>query len=467
MQRIYRGYPQNPGMYGAAGTYPYYGWYPAAAGVPYCGEAVSGTSIEMPAQETYAAQTPPVQELIQPELVSQEQPAAQAVQEAPPAVQEEAVRPQLQPEQPADGEMQPEAAAQCVTPYQAPEPEMAAEDRAGQRQPMNVSAAEQPGQPQPIPLSQPMAQPNANQQPCGQPAPASMNQPGQPMPPPASMNQPGQPVPSPVPMNQTGQPSPAPMNQTGQPMPPPASMNQPCGQPAPSPAAMNQPTQPAPPPRPPMPPVQGAAPQPAQTPRQSSAAGRQPGQMAPPGQPAPAPMSPPDVRMPMPEEPPAPCQTAQSLPEESVMEETTAAPNFQEEESYDITGVNLELLSGQGLVQTAQDVETPQPYMLYRREDQAAAVPVQNTVSQELEYFKGLYPASVRRRQTLVDEACDAMEYDRSPMYDEYPDRVCVMSMCDGVCRTASENGLPEERDMMQVLLVNEISRRRLRREHG
>ena len=430
MQRIYRGYPQNPGMYGAAGTYPYYGWYPAAAGVPYCGEAVSGTSIEMPAQETYAAQTPPVQELIQPELVSQEQPAAQAVQEAPPAVQEEAVRPQLQPEQPADGEMQPEAAAQCVTPYQAPEPEMAAEDRAGQRQPMNVSAAEQPGQPQPIPLSQPMAQPNANQQPCGQPAPASMNQPGQPM-------------------------------------PPPASMNQPCGQPAPSPAAMNQPTQPAPPPRPPMPPVQGAAPQPAQTPRQSSAAGRQPGQMAPPGQPAPAPMSPPDVRMPMPEEPPAPCQTAQSLPEESVMEETTAAPNFQEEESYDITGVNLELLSGQGLVQTAQDVETPQPYMLYRREDQAAAVPVQNTVSQELEYFKGLYPASVRRRQTLVDEACDAMEYDRSPMYDEYPDRVCVMSMCDGVCRTASENGLPEERDMMQVLLVNEISRRRLRREHG
>ena len=149
------------------------------------------------------------------------------------------------------------------------------------------------------------------------------------------------------------------------------------------------------------------------------------------------------------------------------MEETTAAPNFQEEESYDITGVNLELLSGQGLVQTAQDVETPQPYMLYRREDQASAAPVQNTVSQELEYFKGLYPASVRRCQTLVDEACDAMEYDRSPMYDEYPDRVCVMSMCDGVCRTASENGLPEERDMMQVLLVNEISRRRLRRKHG
>ena len=375
MQRIYRGYPQNPGMYGAAGTYPYYGWYPAAAGVPYCGEAVSGTSIEMPAQEIYAAQTPPVQELIQPELVSQEQPAAQAVQEAPPAVQEEAVRPQLQPEQPADGEMQPEAAAQCVTPCQAPEPETAAEDRAGQRQSMNVSAAEQPGQPQPISLSQPMAQPNANQQPCGQPSPASMNQPGQPVPPPASMNQTGQP--------------------------------------------------------------------------------------------APAPMSPPDVRPPMPEEPPAPCQTAQSLPAESVMEETTAAPNFQEEESYDITGVNLELLSGQGLVQTAQDVETPQPYMLYRREDQAAAAPVQNTVSQELEYFKGLYPASVRRCQTLVDEACDAMEYDRSPMYDEYPDRVCVMSMCDGVCRTASENGLPEERDMMQVLLVNEISRRRLRRKHG
>lgn len=451
MQRIYRGYPQNPGMYGAAGAYPYYGWYPAAAGVPYCGEAVSGTSIEMPAQETYAAQTPPVQEIIQPELVSQEQPAAQAVQEAPPAVQEEAVRPQLQPEQPADGEMQPEAAAQCVTPCQAPEPETAAEARAGQRQSMNVSAAEQPGQPQPIPLSQPMAQPNANQQ----PSPASMNQPGQPVPPPASMNQPGQPV-----------PSPASMNQPTQPVPSPAAMNQ-SGQPVPSPVPMNQTGQPMPPPCPPMPPVQGAAPQPAQTPRQSAAAGRQPGQMAPPGQPVPAPMSPPDVRMPIPEEPPAPCQTAQSLPEESVMEETTAAPAFQEEESYDITGVNLELLSGQGLVQTAQDVETPQPYMLYRREDQAAAAPVQNTVSQELEYFKGLYPASVRRCQTLVDEACDAMEYDRSPMYDEYPDRVCVMSMCDGVCRTASENGLPEERDMMQVLLVNEISRRRLRRKHG
>lgn len=105
-----------------------------------------------------------------------------------------------------------------------------------------------------------------------------------------------------------------------------------------------------------------------------------------------------------------------------------------------------------------------QPYMLYRREDQRPQenVPDRRRLKRnETEYFKGLYPMNVRRRQVLVDEICDRLDYAGSSMYDEYPDRESMYRMRDAVCRRARELGMDEDRDMTQLLLVNEINRRR------
>lgn len=72
----------------------------------------------------------------------------------------------------------------------------------------------------------------------------------------------------------------------------------------------------------------------------------------------------------------------------------------------------------------------------------------------------------MKKRQVLVDEVCDRMDYAGSPIYDEYPDRISVTRMRDHICRNAGEQGMGEEQDLTQVLLVNEIGRRRILRKN-
>lgn len=78
----------------------------------------------------------------------------------------------------------------------------------------------------------------------------------------------------------------------------------------------------------------------------------------------------------------------------------------------------------------------------------------------ELEYFQSLYPGRVRHLQNYVIAACDQLDYDYSPMYDEYPDRVMVNQMCTSICNQIMED--PNPRLELQGLLASgeEISGR-------
>lgn len=120
----------------------------------------------------------------------------------------------------------------------------------------------------------------------------------------------------------------------------------------------------------------------------------------------------------------------------------------------------------------------------------------------DIQYMKELYPELAKRIQMLVDEECDRMEYDGSMMYDEFPDRVmiyqivqrilerlvsegaiqleepqtgraadrdaveasavsgmqCRGNCCGGNCRN------PQFEDLIQVILLNEIFKRRSNR---
>lgn len=120
---------------------------------------------------------------------------------------------------------------------------------------------------------------------------------------------------------------------------------------------------------------------------------------------------------------------------------------------------------GWGLFQGAEQTDRPAPYMLYRRDSQREtdSWPSREARRQaECDYFKGLYPQSVRRHQALVEEACDRLDYAGSPMFDEYPDREFLYQVRDGIGRRASGLGLEPSRDMVQLLLVNEMNRRRM-----
>ena len=105
------------------------------------------------------------------------------------------------------------------------------------------------------------------------------------------------------------------------------------------------------------------------------------------------------------------------------------------------------------------------PWMLYRREVQSAGpVLTGNELRSEMDYLRGIYPSAAKRKQVLAEEACDLLEYPGSPMYDEYPDREFLYRELLKVRERHPEEtmGGTEEQDLLQVLFVNEIYRRRI-----
>ena len=105
------------------------------------------------------------------------------------------------------------------------------------------------------------------------------------------------------------------------------------------------------------------------------------------------------------------------------------------------------------------------PWMLYRREEQSAGpVLTGNELRSEMDYLRGLYPSAAKRKQVLAEEACDLLEYPGSPMYDEYPDREFLYRELSKVRQRHPEEtaGGKEGQDLLQVLFINEIYRRRI-----
>lgn len=81
---------------------------------------------------------------------------------------------------------------------------------------------------------------------------------------------------------------------------------------------------------------------------------------------------------------------------------------------------------------------------------------------EEISYFRSMYPVRTVRLQNLVEEACDKMEYDNSMMYDECPDFTMVKKKCAELWNKLDEKD-DNTRDMIEVLFINEIIRRRIR----
>lgn len=94
-------------------------------------------------------------------------------------------------------------------------------------------------------------------------------------------------------------------------------------------------------------------------------------------------------------------------------------------------------------------------------------------VLRDLEYFRQMYPAEVRRYQTRVAEILDKMDYEGSVIYDEYPDRYTLERMAENITNIirreerqhpgqedSDSDGEPKQA-LIFVLLVNEVYKRR------
>lgn len=88
----------------------------------------------------------------------------------------------------------------------------------------------------------------------------------------------------------------------------------------------------------------------------------------------------------------------------------------------------------------------------------------------ELALMKSYYPETAKRIQELIEAECQLMDYEGSRLYDEYPDRWMLLQMCKNIQRKMESEISAQDlsgrflEELIQVLLYQEIGRRRCRR---
>ncbi|MCD7716285.1 MAG: hypothetical protein LUI39_07525 [Lachnospiraceae bacterium] len=79
--------------------------------------------------------------------------------------------------------------------------------------------------------------------------------------------------------------------------------------------------------------------------------------------------------------------------------------------------------------------------------------------------LQGMYPNAAKELLELVEEECDRLEYEGSPMFDEYPDYTTIYTLqkriADAARKKAGGDSAPE--DLIRVMLLQEMHRRRSR----
>ncbi len=89
----------------------------------------------------------------------------------------------------------------------------------------------------------------------------------------------------------------------------------------------------------------------------------------------------------------------------------------------------------------------------------------------EFALMKSYFPETARKIQEKVEEECELLDYEGSRIYDEYPDRLMMRVLGDGIFHRMQKEAAAREipsgflEDLVQVLLYQEILRRRCRRK--
>ena len=82
------------------------------------------------------------------------------------------------------------------------------------------------------------------------------------------------------------------------------------------------------------------------------------------------------------------------------------------------------------------------------------------------DYFRQLYPQSVKRYLRIIVDVLDRMDIRQSFIYDEYPDKIRMERLTEVVLRLIPlEKNMNREtqRNLVRVLIIDEIMERRKR----
>lgn len=114
----------------------------------------------------------------------------------------------------------------------------------------------------------------------------------------------------------------------------------------------------------------------------------------------------------------------------------------------------------------------------------------EDRILEDLEYLQQMYPTYAKKYQSVVGSVVDKIDYDNSFIYDEYPDKLTLQKMVEGVLAVIkaneekTEDGLQDEnndenvlteaapwrekepwiRELVTVLIYNEVLMRRKKR---
>lgn len=114
----------------------------------------------------------------------------------------------------------------------------------------------------------------------------------------------------------------------------------------------------------------------------------------------------------------------------------------------------------------------PQALVEWMEPDRYGLVEAQNAMPQfdrtydwnQWNYFRGLYPMEAKRLQRVAEEEFDRIDRDGGSLYDEYPDREFLYRVRDLMLAKALAEGMAADRDLMQVVMLHELLRRRIER---
>ncbi len=85
-------------------------------------------------------------------------------------------------------------------------------------------------------------------------------------------------------------------------------------------------------------------------------------------------------------------------------------------------------------------------------------------IERDREYLMEMYPAKARLIMVMVEDACDKLEYEGSPMFAMYPDRETIYGISRIIYDKVRYNDTDQNlKHMIDVMLCNEFFVRRSR----
>ncbi len=85
-------------------------------------------------------------------------------------------------------------------------------------------------------------------------------------------------------------------------------------------------------------------------------------------------------------------------------------------------------------------------------------------LEEDREYLMDMYPARAKLIMVMVEDSCDRLEYEGSPMFSPYPDKETILGIARDIYTKVSYNDTDNNlKHLIEVMVLNEFYVRRNR----